>query len=418
MGGNPARGFANKTNRINGRQVHCTMSKRSHFGHIQRMAENKYRIYYYAGVDPSGKRVQKSKVIHGTRDEAEIELARRRIGDYRTQRLDTWGTFWNRVVAPSMDGLAEKTRHSYNRVWNVELKPRIADDRVADTDYHRVCEVIADIKAPSVQRAAHTLWKKMCNMALREELMTWNPVDRSVRMKPRNRRKKHVVDVGELPAWMSSISRSRYFSLAVMEIVGGMRHEEACGVMGPDIREEHLRGERYAVVAVERAIVTVGGRKVLKGTKTESSEREVWFAEPFAGIMLAAAGVAGRGPLVPAPGVRDGEVRVSRFANPQHVSRNWAKWCERNGVEYVRFGDMRSMYSNLQAEAGSPDSVVSLAMGHDDGTTRGRNYMSRQRRALAMIADNLVELIYEESRCSYDALTHSVAKNLIVSPVQ
>lgn len=394
------------------------MSKRSHFGHIQRMAENKYRIYYYAGVDPSGKRVQKSKVIHGTRDEAEVELARRRIGDYRTQRLDTWGTFWNRVVAPSMDGLAEKTRHSYNRVWNVELKPRIADDRVADTDYHRVCEVIADIKAPSVQRAAHTLWKKMCNMALREELMTWNPVDRSVRMKPRNRRKKHVVDAGELPAWMSSISRSRYFSLAVMEIVGGMRHEEACGVMGPDIREEYLRGERYAVVTVERAIVTVGGRKVLKGTKTESSEREVWFAEPFAGIMLAAAGVAGRGPLVPAPGVRDGEVRVSRFANPQHVSRNWAKWCERNGVEYVRFGDMRSMYSNLQAEAGSPDSVVSLAMGHDDGTTRGRNYMSRQRRALAMIADNLVELIYEESRCSYDALAHSVAKNLIVSPGQ
>ena len=168
------------------------MSQRSHFGHIQRMGENKYRIYYYAGIDPSGKRVQKSKVIHGTRDEAEIELARRRIGDYRTQRLDTWGTFWNRVVAPSMDGLAEKTRHGYNRVWDVELKPRIAGDRVADTDYHRVCEVIADIQAPSVQRAAHSLWKKMCNMALREGLMTWNPVDRSVRTNPRIFRTKYV----------------------------------------------------------------------------------------------------------------------------------------------------------------------------------------------------------------------------------
>lgn len=392
------------------------MSQRSHFGHIQRMGENKYRIYYYAGIDPSGKRVQKSKVIHGTRDEAEIELARRRIGDYRTQRLDTWGTFWNRVVAPSMDGLAEKTRHGYNRVWDVELKPRIAGDRVADTDYHRVCEVIADIQAPSVQRAAHSLWKKMCNMAMREGLMTWNPVDRSVRMKPRNRRKKHVIDVGELPAWMASVSGSRYFPLAIMEIVGGLRHEEACGVMGPDIREEELRGERYAVVSVERAIVTVGGQKVLKGTKTESSEREVWFAEPFAGILLAASEKAWQSPIVPAPGVRDGEVRVSRFANPQHVSRNWAKWCERNGVEYVRFGDMRSMYSNMQAEAGSPDSVVSLAMGHDDGTTRGRNYMSRQRRALAMIADNLVELIGEECRCSYDALAHSVAEKQDVLP--
>ena len=29
------------------------MSQRSHFGHIQRMGENKYRIYYYAGIDPS-----------------------------------------------------------------------------------------------------------------------------------------------------------------------------------------------------------------------------------------------------------------------------------------------------------------------------------------------------------------------------
>lgn len=65
------------------------VSRRSRFGHIQRMDKNRCRIYYCAGIDPSGKRTQKSKVIHGARDEAEIVLARQRIGDYRTQRLDT-----------------------------------------------------------------------------------------------------------------------------------------------------------------------------------------------------------------------------------------------------------------------------------------------------------------------------------------
>ena len=96
------------------------MSGRSHFGHIQRMGENRYRIYYYAGVDPSGKRVQKSKVIHGTRDEAEVELARRRIGDYRTQRLDIWSAFWNCVVAPSREDLARRpdTVAIAHRTWS------------------------------------------------------------------------------------------------------------------------------------------------------------------------------------------------------------------------------------------------------------------------------------------------------------
>ncbi|WP_303150623.1 hypothetical protein [Adlercreutzia equolifaciens] len=84
------------------------------------MDKGRCRIYYRAGIDPPGKRVQKSKNIYDTRDEAEIALAHQRIGDYRTQRLDIWSAFWNCVVAPSREDLARRpdTVAIAHRTWS------------------------------------------------------------------------------------------------------------------------------------------------------------------------------------------------------------------------------------------------------------------------------------------------------------
>lgn len=61
------------------------------------------------------------------------------------------------VVEPTLPDLASKTRSGYERVWNRELKPRIGADAVTATSYQRACRVIADIEAPSAQRAAKAL---------------------------------------------------------------------------------------------------------------------------------------------------------------------------------------------------------------------------------------------------------------------
>ncbi len=75
------------------------------------------------------------------------------------------------------------------------------------------------------------------------------------------------------------------------------------------------------------------------------------------------------------------------------ITHNWKQWCKRNGVVYVSQENMRSSWSTMHGEAGSPDSLVSLGMGHSDGTTRGSNYQQATLRGLAMIADNLAEYI-------------------------
>lgn len=377
------------------------MSEQRRWGRNEPAGPGRRRLFWKVPPDPvTGKRRRPSKTIEGTYEDGELELARIRIALEGTSGDETWIEFWAGVVEPTLPDLASKTRSGYERVWNRELKPRIGSDLVSATSYQRVCRVIGDIEAPSVQRAAKALWKKMCNMAIRQEppLLTWNPVDRSIPLKRENKREKTTLYAGEVGCYVGKLAGSRYRPLVVMEAVGGMRHEEASAVVGrTDISEVRIRDSRYAVVHVARAIVSVDGIKELKGTKTLGSERDVWFAEPWAGEVLS---LREKGPVMPSPYLPHEDMDESWFANPQHVSRNWRKWCERNKVRYVRFGDMRTVYSDLHGEAESPDGSVSLAMGHSDGTTRGSNYRTRRQKVLALLADNMAEYLAEEAPCS------------------
>lgn len=156
---------------------------RSRVGSVQYLGQNHYRVFW------TEKGVRKSKRVRGTREEAEAVIAARLLeqgkgGDMR------WRDYWIAAVEPTFDTLAEKTVSGYRRVWRVELEPRIGDDMVGDTTWRQVERVLGDIKATSVQRQAKALWKKMCNLAVRDEILSRNPVDHSIRLKPHKKRPK------------------------------------------------------------------------------------------------------------------------------------------------------------------------------------------------------------------------------------
>lgn len=367
--------------------------KRRRWGHIQTVVPGaKYRIFWPA-KSKDGSRKQPSRIVYGTYKDADAELTRIEVAKTGVVDQDIkYDMYWAAIVWPSCCDLEEKTKHGYNRVWTKELEPRIGHIRVSDTTYRLVCAVIADIDAPSVQRAAHALWKKICNMAMHDYLLDRNPVDRTVRMKPKNKRVKTDLTAEGLMELTQALEGSRYQKLVIFEAVGGFRHEEACPIMDEDISEMELDGKRYACVEISRALVTVEGKRVLKGTKNEGSMRSQLFAEPFASILL---DDRKPGALFPGKSPKGNEINESWFANPQHLSRNWRKWCERNGREYIRFADMRTIYSDRHAEAGSLDSLVQLSMGHDDGSTRGRNYQKMTFKMKALIASNLADYLVD-----------------------
>lgn len=374
-------------------------AKRARWGHIQYISEGTYRLFWDEAPDADGKRRQCSLTIHGSRDDAEMMLARKRLAQQHPSNGDpstTWAQLWEEAVVPTFVGLQRKTIADYRRTWSVELEPRIADHFVVDTTWDFVNSVIGDINAPSVQRSAHRLWKKMCNIACRKRLMTYNPVDRAIAMKPIEKRKKAEIYGADVWPLLAGARGTRYYKLIILCLIGGLRLEEATPLLKTDI----VRSGSYAVVRVDKALTVVLDKKEFKSTKNESSVREVFIADPFASALLAEVEKCETLPLFPGPRPPKGsEPNESWYAHPERMSRNWRGWCERHGLSYICPRDMRTNYSDLHADAGSADSVVSLSMGHSDGTTRGRNYQRRRRAGLERVADNLAHHLMSCAPC-------------------
>lgn len=222
-------------------------------------------------------------------------------------------------------------------------------------------------------------------MAIRDRLLRVNPCDRSIRFKQHIKRNKVLIEVQDIKPLMDEMRGMKYEPIVLCLIGGGLRPEEADALTWGDIEPLEMNGKVYALVSVTKTIVLVkGGTELKDGTKTASSTRFVVIGEPFASRLLKLKGNTSdficQGPN-------------GKPSSPMTITHNWKYWCERRGIPYVSQENMRSSWATMQGEAGSPDSLVSMGMGHTDGTTKGKNYQQATLRGLALIADNLADYI-------------------------
>ena len=343
---------------------------RSHFGSVVYLDRGLYRVFW----TEDGRR--RSKRIHGTRDDAEAFLARIVAGG---SVIDcTYDRYWAEYVEPTFGGLQPKTVQGYRQVWRHDLQPAIGRTMVGATDWRLVERVLSPL-TPAGQRKAYRLWSKICNMAVRDGLLDRSPVDRSIRLKPHRKREKVLYSPAEVVELLT-IYGGKYRHLLALELGAGLRHEEACAVMRSDVAQVDGR----AVVSVSKALIVVDGRRYLKDTKTALSTRSVALGWPFADVLGECWMPADEGELV----------------SPMTATHNWRGYCRKNGWKYVPFGDMRSNFATLACEC-CDSSLVSLMMGHSDGTTRGRNYQQSTLRGMAIVADCLSEYLAEQSGAEF-----------------
>ena len=348
---------------------------RSQFGTIQSKSDGVWRVFW----QENGRK--RSKTVHGSRDDAEIFLAQRKLDTKGAIGDVPMADYWLIAVVPTFSNISPRTRYDYERLWRVELEPMFGSIRFSELNWRLVERNLGEINSPTVQHDAYRLLKKVCNFAMRDGLLKSNPVDRSIRLKPIRKREKYNYTREELPEIIQKGIKYKHFYCVLMEIGGGLRHEEACAVTQSDITPFEQDGKRYVSINIDKALTAVGGKKLLKSTKNSFSEREVVLGEPFASELLS---MMDRLPLDP-----------ESQTNPVTISRNWKRYCANNGIRYAPFAHMRTMFSTMHAEAGSIDSLVSLAMGHSGGTTRSRNYMKQTRAGMVLIADNLTDYLYE-----------------------
>lgn len=348
---------------------------RSQFGTISKESADKYRIFWQQG----GRK--RSETVHGSREDAEIALAQHKLDTKGAVDDVSMSNYWKIAVVSTFDTLSERTIYDYNRLWSVELEPRFGSIRFSQLNWRLVEGNLAEIASPTVQHDAYRLLKKVCNLALRDGLLKSNPVDRSIRLKELKKRPKLTYTREELLEVLRNGRKYKHFYCVLLEIGGGLRHEEACAVTQSDVSSFEQNGRLYAAINIDKALTSVGGKKVLKGTKNGFSVREAVIGEPFASELLSI--------MDRLPDSTDNQ------ANPVTISRNWKRYCANNGIRYVPFAHMRTMFSTFHAEAGSIDSLVSLAMGHSGWTTRSRNYMAQTRAGMVLIADSYTDYVYD-----------------------
>lgn len=343
------------------------------FGHIENLGGDRWRVWW----TDHGRR--RSHRLEGTRKDAELFLARMQLETVGRPDDCTLSDYWAIGVLPTFANLSERTAYDYSRLWRVELEPRFGWRRVSEVTWRVAEQGLARISSPIVQRDAYKLLRKVLNMAVRDGMIQANPIAQGVALKPYRKREKVLYGRDDIEGIILRCPPFKHYPLVLLELGGGLRHEEACAVTRSDVERMDWRGRTYAAVSVSKALTSVNSKKVLKEPKTALSGRLVVLGDPFALPLL---GMRARLP-------EDARLQSS----PLTITRNWKRWAGNNGVMHVPFANMRTNYSVLHAEAGSVDSLVSLSMGHSDGSTRGRNYMEQTRAGLCLIADNLADYL-------------------------
>lgn len=85
------------------------------------------------------------------------------------------------------------------------------------------------------------------------------------------------------------------------------------------------------------------------------------------------------------------------YVNPLCITKRWGRFANSNNIPYTTFGNLRSVYATLCAEAGCIDSIVSRSMGHAGTSVKDRNYLSTSLSSLKINATMLASYIKPEA---------------------
>ncbi|MDO5329049.1 MAG: site-specific integrase [Coriobacteriia bacterium] len=348
---------------------------RSSFGYIQKLPNKTYRVFW----SDNGKRCSKRLKTY---KQATEHLAKMRLRAGQCDYDITYYKYYKGVVETTYKELSPNTINEYKTAWNT-LEPKIGHLRICDTNWRLVQNTINSYKSWTRQFRALKLWRKIINLAMRDDIINSNPTSDIKLTKPKKVDKK-LYSKKELIEVLEQIRGTRYGLAVLMMCICGLRLEEYCGL---NYRDFDFGEEGWVYVSVNQAVTSVNGTKVLKDVKTATSKRTVALHRDF------------RNYLSEHEQYMKNKRTLKEYLCPQSFNRNYRKWCNNHNVHYMPMGYMRSVYATLSAEAGCIDSVVSKSMGHTGNDIRERNYMSVTMQMLKLNATQLAEYIdYDDMR--------------------
>ena len=365
---------------------------RSASGSITRIDDARYRVSVeLPPVD--GKRRRVSRTVRGTRQDAEIELARLKLEHCKpTPRANmTVGEFWQAVYLPSLVHVKPRTKSGYESDYERLVKPRFALDPLDALTPAYIERRLWEIESPGSQRAAFKLLRQIVNYAYGEQFTDNNPFTRRIRLRPKPKHKVRTYTLDEQKRLLDSIEGEHIEPLIIVMMRGGLRIEEACALYWGDLSFEGGR----CYINVDKTYLLVNNKPIEQPTtKTDDSARVAVVSGHYAQRLEAIRDDISPGLSTPLVSNRKG-VRM----RPDVVRTRYNVLVVRAGLPRgVPLKNLRHCFASALNSLDVSNAAISQALGHDNLSTAYVHYLAVEIAQFESLADRLAAA--DVARCN------------------
>lgn len=349
-------------------------------GSLREKRTGYWEVRIDAGIDRlTGKRVQVSRSVEGTRRDAERVLntliskaETASVGGSTTATFGALVAAWLDQVEPD---LAYSTAQGYRRLVRNHIEPALGLIKLRKLDVATLDSFYRALTkkglAPASVRQAHAVIRSALKQGVKWD---WVPINVAEKASPPRLRKASTrpptpEEVGQIVARAAA---GRYPEFAVMlhlAVITGARRGELCGLRWSDL------DDKRAELLIQRSIFqTLEHEIVEKETKTHQARRIALDSRTVSDLarhrstMVARAEFCGVEFDKKAFVFSDHERGVEPW-RPDRVTLAFTRLCSELGIEGIRFHDLRHFAATSLLSAGIDVRTVSGRLGHANAAT-------------------------------------------------
>ena len=395
-------------------------------GSIEKRGKNSYRLVCLAGYDLQGRPIKKTKTIHGTKKDAEIELAKFvadvQKGMYvegKSLKFTDFVEIWKRDYGSKE--LAPSTYKRYLGILESRIIPFFGHfrvDKIKPTDIMQFYDLLSkDTQivrrkdnngkktgkplSPKTILEHHRLLRAMLQKAVYWQMIPYNPASR---VRPPKAKKPNInfYDDAQTIALIKALEGEelKFRVIILLTIFTGLRRGEVLGLEWQDI---NFKNSSLTVRQASQYVSSIG--IYTKDPKTETSNRIISIPESIIKLLKEYK----REQLKNRLRLGDKWIETDRLfvqwngapMHPDTITRWFRQFLEDKNLPHITFHGLRHTHATLLISQGLDVRTVSNRLGHAQTSTTLNFYAHAFAKMDREASDKLDNLLYREDTKKY-----------------
>ncbi len=361
-------------------------------GSIEKRGKNSYRLTVAEGFDLSGKPMIHRKTVHGTKKDAEVELAKfvtevqnGLVVDGKSLRFSEFTEIWKRDYGSKE--LAPTTYKRYCRILETRLLPYFGHfyiNKIRPTDIMKFYDLLekdtqlvrkkgnngSKTKKPLSGKTIlehHRLLRAMLHKAVYWQLIVANPAERVQAPKARKPKRKSYDDEQTKILLENleklSIEETKYKVAIILTVFTGVRLGELMGLEWQDVDFKN------GIISINRSSQYLSDMGVFTKTpKTESSIREIAIPEFIISLLEEyKLWYEEQKSIYGELWTNSDRLFVQADGKPMHpssISKWFVRYVSTIGLPVINFHGLRHTNASLLVAQNVDIAVISARLGH------------------------------------------------------